>query len=647
MKWLSKAVSLVLCIAFVLCAVPAVAASTNNTIAGDINGDGNVNNKDLTRLFQYLSDWDVTVNEEALDVNGDNKVNNKDLTRLFQYLSDWDVEIFPQFNCDHQGGTATCNKKAICDICGKPYGDYDYSNHTGSSEIRNAVPPTCTAEGYSGDTYCLDCGKIISRGTIIAAIGSHGETEVRNEKSAKCTENGYTGDTYCKICGELLYEGTVIPATNHPDTVLRGDYPASCTADGYSGDTYCLDCGELLSQGSIIKATGHTGGKATYHSKAICSVCGEEYGSFADISAFDQLNENQKGIYNVFNRAIGALEMEWFDVPFVEGTEKNTMESDIRVALHAVAYDHPEYFWMPKTYSYQISTDKYTKLMTAVEAGFTFYSGNSERGFYNVTADEKQAMQAELDAKIEEILTQARRLDSDFEKERFIHDYLCENITYDDESSNLVNSGGTADFKTYTVYGALIEGTCVCEGYSRAMQLLLNRLGIKCGLVTGIGQGGPHMWNIINIDDGLYYTDVTFNDSVEGSGLDLPGLHTYFNITKDKLEKDHSLDDMYAEGVNYLDPNIDFNFFKTYNDDTEYYYFTKVGAYVYADNARDAAQYALDEYSKGHKTIEIEYDQSINSETAKYLLANALRGKLSISRYAEPQFGNYLIIVFK
>ncbi|MBR5923556.1 MAG: hypothetical protein IKZ59_07165, partial [Clostridia bacterium] len=61
---------------------------------GDINNDGKVNNKDLTRLFQYLSDWDVEVNEDALDVNGDGKINNKDLTRLFQYLSDWDVEIF-------------------------------------------------------------------------------------------------------------------------------------------------------------------------------------------------------------------------------------------------------------------------------------------------------------------------------------------------------------------------------------------------------------------------------------------------------------------------------------------------------------------------------------------------------------------------
>ena len=63
-------------------------------IPGDINDDKTVDNKDLIRLFQYLSEWGVEVNEAALDVNGDTAVDNKDLIRLFQYLSEWGVDIF-------------------------------------------------------------------------------------------------------------------------------------------------------------------------------------------------------------------------------------------------------------------------------------------------------------------------------------------------------------------------------------------------------------------------------------------------------------------------------------------------------------------------------------------------------------------------
>ena len=62
-------------------------------IPGDINGDGVLNNKDVTRLMQYFAGWDVTVNTPALDVNNDGSHNNKDVTRLMQYLAGWDVEI--------------------------------------------------------------------------------------------------------------------------------------------------------------------------------------------------------------------------------------------------------------------------------------------------------------------------------------------------------------------------------------------------------------------------------------------------------------------------------------------------------------------------------------------------------------------------
>ncbi len=63
-------------------------------IAGDINNDGKVNMKDVTRLHQYINGWNVAVVESAVDVNGDGKVNMKDLTRLHQYINGWSVAVY-------------------------------------------------------------------------------------------------------------------------------------------------------------------------------------------------------------------------------------------------------------------------------------------------------------------------------------------------------------------------------------------------------------------------------------------------------------------------------------------------------------------------------------------------------------------------
>lgn len=58
-------------------------------VAGDINGDGIVNNKDSVLLFRYLAGWDITVDKAALDVTGDGAVNNKDAVTLFRYVAGW------------------------------------------------------------------------------------------------------------------------------------------------------------------------------------------------------------------------------------------------------------------------------------------------------------------------------------------------------------------------------------------------------------------------------------------------------------------------------------------------------------------------------------------------------------------------------
>ena len=67
--------------------------TVSSYIPGDINGDGKVNNKDVTRLMRYIKYKDVEVVEAALDVNGDGKINNKDVTRLMRHVKYKDVEI--------------------------------------------------------------------------------------------------------------------------------------------------------------------------------------------------------------------------------------------------------------------------------------------------------------------------------------------------------------------------------------------------------------------------------------------------------------------------------------------------------------------------------------------------------------------------
>ena len=61
---------------------------------GDINHDGKLNNRDATRLLQYLAGWEVEADARYLDVNRDGEVNNRDVTRLLQYLADWEVFIY-------------------------------------------------------------------------------------------------------------------------------------------------------------------------------------------------------------------------------------------------------------------------------------------------------------------------------------------------------------------------------------------------------------------------------------------------------------------------------------------------------------------------------------------------------------------------
>jgi hypothetical protein len=117
-----------------------------------------------------------------------------------------------------------------------------------------------------------------------------------------------------------------------------------------------------------------------------------------------------------------------------------------------------------------------------------------------------------------------------WKKELLIHDYLVENCRY----STSVHRNPV----DYTAYGALINGSAVCEGYARAAQLLLDAAGIQNITASGVAGGVNHIWNVVCLDGKWYNLDITWDDPITSNGSDLM-THEYFNVTDEQLSADH------------------------------------------------------------------------------------------------------------
>lgn len=121
----------------------------------------------------------------------------------------------------------------------------------------------------------------------------------------------------------------------------------------------------------------------------------------------------------------------------------------------------------------------------------------------------------------------------DYQKELLIHDWLVNNNDY--------NINNTSDPASHMAYGALVQGTSVCQGYGEAMLLLSQAAGIPCIYVPGDGvqnaQRESHAWNCVQIDGQWYMLDITWDDPVT-DGEDILR-YDYFNVTSNTLAKDH------------------------------------------------------------------------------------------------------------
>ena len=166
---------------------------------------------------------------------------------------------------------------------------------------------------------------------------------------------------------------------------------------------------------------------------------------------------------------------------------------------------------------------------------------------YRTTAAQELELQQEIDNLQAEWAIDEK---SDQEIIKHIYDYMCQNIEYDHE--NLEDD--TYELK-YTDYAALMNKTSVCQGYAMLFYRFALEYGIDCRLITGIGNGGGHAWNIVQLGDLYYYVDATW---------DAPRYpnYEYYLLGRSSFYKDHTCDEEYLTETfagKYPVPDADFD----------------------------------------------------------------------------------------
>ena len=330
---------------------------------------------------------------------------------------------------------------------------------------------------------------------------------------------------------------------------------------------------------------------------------------------YETLSKDQKRIYTYFLAASRSMPEGWIDC----GKETDDTQMDVAAAYRAMLCDNPQCFWMPITYFIAVN-DK--KLIVA----FKLDDGEIEND-YAVSRSARDRMSAELDEAVNSVVAEASVYSDDFDRELFVHDYICGNSSYDLNGGKMI----------YSSYGALVDRVCVCEGYSKAMQLIMQKLGIKCGLIYGEYNKTGHMWNYINIGGEWYHLDITWDKSDKYGAL-----HSYFNLTDSEVLESHVISADFDHQTGVLDGE-NFNILSFDCSSEEYNYFTHTGK-ILTDDISGDAKIILSSYYEGKNFCECR--NRITGDESELLNNVASRLYPTVSLKSYSKFSDFIIVIF-
>ena len=232
---------------------------------------------------------------------------------------------------------------------------------------------------------------------------------------------------------------------------------------------------------------------------------------------YNQLDDTAKIIYdklieNKENLKSGTEQIEFtqkeFDSLLKKSDGLDILSNEYQNAVDALRYDNVEFYYVDfskmilKTITYTRGKNVSYKVYLACNENEANYLEESiTKDYINIQLDE-------LEKKTDEILQGAQG--SNYQKIQYIHNWLIDNIKYDTTYSRP---------NTRNIYGALISGEVVCEGYAKSFKYLLDKLDIPCILVSGEAINSEdkrenHMWNYVKINEIWYAVDVTWDDPI-------------------------------------------------------------------------------------------------------------------------------------
>ncbi|MDY4837475.1 MAG: transglutaminase domain-containing protein, partial [Lachnospiraceae bacterium] len=237
---------------------------------------------------------------------------------------------------------------------------------------------------------------------------------------------------------------------------------------------------------------------------------------------YDLLSDEDKVLYTEIYSIISNLSKD---------TKVSSKDPDkIEKAFSYVMLDHPELFYLTG-YSF-------TKYMRGNRIEKITLSGN-----YTMTKNEADSKKLLVDSYVDKCIEGYDGYVDDYEKVKYVYEYLIKNTEYDMSVANNQN-----------VLSVVVDNRTVCQGYAKAMQLILNRMGVFCILCEGVVKGTEsHVWNIVRINDKYYHVDATWGDASymieDTSGqFEAPDInYDYLCVTDEEITKTHVIKD----GITY------------------------------------------------------------------------------------------------